>query len=80
MPSITVKNIPDDLYEQLKRAAAAHHRSINSELIHCLEMTFRPSPLSATDLAETARMLRSRVDATLIDSDEINEAKTQGRE
>lgn len=39
MANVTVKNIPDDLYEQLKQAAEAHHRSVNSELIHCLEQT-----------------------------------------
>jgi antitoxin FitA len=37
MPSITVKNIPDGLYKQLKLRAVAHHRSINSEIIVCIE-------------------------------------------
>jgi plasmid stability protein len=32
MPALTVKNIPDDLYDHLKVSAKAHHRSINSEL------------------------------------------------
>jgi plasmid stability protein len=37
MASVTVKNIPDDLYEQSKQAANAHHRSVNGELIYCLD-------------------------------------------
>jgi plasmid stability protein len=37
--TITVKDIPDDLYEALKRCAAAHHRSINREVIHCIEQS-----------------------------------------
>jgi antitoxin FitA len=37
MPSITVKNIPEDLYKRLKLRAAANHRSINSEIIVCIE-------------------------------------------
>lgn len=37
MASITVKNIPDDLYKRLKQRAAANHRSINSEIIVCIE-------------------------------------------
>ena len=37
MATITVKNIPDDLYERLKQAARAHRRSINSEVIVCIE-------------------------------------------
>ena len=37
MPTITVKNIPTDLYELLKQSAAANRRSINSEIITCIE-------------------------------------------
>ncbi len=37
MSSITVKNIPEDLYKRLKLRAAANHRSINSEIIVCIE-------------------------------------------
>lgn len=78
--TVTFKNIPDDLYEQLKRAASAHHRSVNSELIHCLEKTFKPSPVSAAELAEKALSLRGRVAAERLDVDEITAAKDQGRE
>ena len=78
--TVTFKNIPDDLYEQLKRAANAHHRSVNSELIHCLEKVFRPTPISPTDLAEKALVLRNRVAAARLDIEEINTAKNQGRE
>lgn len=80
MATITFKNIPDELYEQLKQAANAHHRSVNSELIHCLEKTYNPTPVSAAELADKARQLRSRVAATRLDIDEINAAKNQGRE
>ncbi|MEA3441264.1 MAG: Arc family DNA-binding protein, partial [Chloroflexota bacterium] len=37
MPTLTVKNIPDDLYAQLKRYAAMNRRSLNSEIIVCIE-------------------------------------------
>ncbi len=80
MANVTVKNIPDDLYEQLKQAAEAHHRSVNSELIHCLEQTFSPIRVSATELADRARALRSRVGAERLDTGEINAARDQGRE
>ena len=39
MPALTVKNIPDDLYSQLKKAAQAHRRSLNSEILYCVEKT-----------------------------------------
>ena len=37
MPALTIKNIPESLYQQLKNAAELHRRSINSEVIVCLE-------------------------------------------
>ncbi|HEC26903.1 MAG TPA: Arc family DNA-binding protein, partial [Gammaproteobacteria bacterium] len=39
MPAITLKNIPDSLYAQLKTAASVHHRSLNSEILYCVERT-----------------------------------------
>ena len=80
MASLTIKNIPDDLYEHLKQAANAHHRSINSELIYCLERTLLPTKLSSSDLKEAAKLLRGRVLVKHIDVDEINSAKNEGRE
>ena len=80
MATVTFKNIPDDLYEQLKLAAIAHHRSVNSELIYCLEKAFKPTPLSAVELAEKALELRKRVAAERLDADEIDAAINQGRE
>lgn len=80
MASLTIKNIPDDLYDMLKQSASVHHRSVNSELIHCLEKSLQPTLLSADQLADTARVLRSRVKAERLDANEINQAKNQGRE
>lgn len=80
MATVTFKNIPDDLYEKLKQAATAHHRSVNSELIYCLEKTLKPSRVSADELAEKAKALRSRVTVERLDTDDINAAIHQGRE
>lgn len=80
MANVTFKNIPDDLYEQLKQAANAHHRSVNSELIHCLEKTYKPTRFSAAELADKAAELRDHVTVSRLDFDEINAAKNQGRE
>lgn len=79
MASLTIKNIPDDLYEHLKQAANAHHRSVNSELIHCLEKALMPTKLSTSDLKDAAKALRERVMAQRIEADEINSAKHEGR-
>lgn len=79
MPSLTVKNIPDDLYEQLKHAANSHRRSINSELINCLEKALLPARITPKERLNAARALRSQVNATTIDTAELDEAKRAGR-
>jgi len=59
MPTtMTLKNIPDDLYERLKMAAQAHRRSINGEAIVCLETVLSPSRTGPAERIERARRLR----------------------
>ena len=79
MASLTIKNIPDDLYEHLKQAANAHHRSVNSELIVCLEKALMPTKVTGNELKDAAKLLRDKVASQHIDADEINAAKNQGR-
>ncbi len=43
MASLTIKGIPDDLLEQLRRSAAQHRRSLNSEVLWLLERSVEPS-------------------------------------
>ena len=40
MASITIKEIPEDLHEQLKREAEANFRSLNQEVLARVERTF----------------------------------------
>ena len=78
MPTLTIKNIPDELYEKLKASAVVNHRSLNGELIYCLESVFKPQKVSSSDRIDKARMLRSKINA-MIDPDEISEAIRLGR-
>ena len=79
MTAITIKNIPEDLYEHLKAAANTHHRSINSELIVCLERVLLPSKTNPHEHIVAARVLRTQVKAPLFTADDINNAKNEGR-
>ena len=80
MPTtITLKNIPDDLYRHLKEAADAHHRSINSEVIVCLERVLLPVRLTADERLARARQLRSSLKPGKFKADEITKAIEQGR-
>lgn len=79
MPALTVKKIPDELYEHLKASAQAHHRSINSELIHCLETVLLPRQARPEEIVATARALRRQVKAKRISLKDIDAAKNEGR-
>ena len=50
MPTtLTLKNIPDALYGRLKETADAHRRSLNSEVIVCLESILLPQKISVEE-------------------------------
>jgi len=79
MTTITVKNIPEALYELLKRAAEANRRSINSEIILCIERAVRSREVNAEDILVKARRIREKTSGYLITDDEFTQAKTAGR-
>ena len=79
MPSITIKNIPDDLYKRLKTTASVHHRSINSEVIHCLELVLKPRKVEVEERLTRIRTLRDRASAQGLNETEIAKAITKGR-
>ncbi|MCZ6873803.1 MAG: Arc family DNA-binding protein [bacterium] len=79
MAALTIKNIPDDLYEKLKASASVHHRSINSELIHCLEIVLMPRRLTAAERVGRARALRPDIPSNVVSPTDIMDAIEQGR-
>ena len=79
MASITVKNIPDDLYERLKATANVHHRSINSEVINCLESVLRPTKTSVEERLARIRIIRERANRKGLGPDEISQAIRKDR-
>ena len=79
MPTLTVKNIPDDLYARLKRRAEMNRRSINSEIIMCIERTVRSTRIDPETVLVRARKLREKSGDYIITEDAFNQAKTTGR-
>jgi antitoxin FitA len=55
MANVTIKNIPDELYEQLKQRAALHRRSINSEVIVCLEHALHGTKIDSQALLSASQ-------------------------
>lgn len=58
MASLTIKNIPDPVLRKLKSRAASHRRSLNSEVIACLEALVQPAPLDVEAVMAEARSVR----------------------
>ena len=79
MPAITLKNIPDDLYIQLKVAAKVHRRSLNSEVLYCVERTLVSHKIDVSEHLAIARRLRAKTDANSITNDELTAVKNEGR-
>jgi plasmid stability protein len=79
MPALTIKNIPDTLYQQLKTAAELHRRSINSEVIICLEKTLAATKITPADRLSRIEQLRASIKANSITSEDIDEAINNGR-
>ena len=80
MPAtITLKNIPDDVYDRLKRSAETHRRSMNSEAIVCLEAVLLPTKVSPTERLARARELRSAVPRGKFRAVDIDSLKREGR-
>jgi hypothetical protein len=79
MPSITLKNIPLELYEQIKKSAEANRRSINNEIIVCLERVLQPAQRPISELLAEAAAIRQLTARSPSTADELTIAKTAGR-
>jgi plasmid stability protein len=79
MATITVKNIPAELYERLKAAAQADRRSVNSEIIICIEQAVAAHPVEPEAMLARARRLRQLTAGAPITDADFNQAKAAGR-
>ncbi len=79
MATITVKNIPADLYARLRQSAEANRRSINSEIIVCIERAVSSRRINLEAFLTRVRILREKSAGWLITDEEFTEAKAAGR-
>ena len=79
MPALTIKNIPDDLYYELKHVAEQHHRSINSEVIICLKNNLFPKRVTPENRLNGIQSLRVQITPNIITSEDIDSAIDEGR-
>lgn len=80
MPTtLTLKNIPDAVYDRLKLSAEAHRRSMNSEAIVCLETVLLPTRVTPAERLARARELRASLPKGRFQASDIDELKREGR-
>lgn len=79
MPTLTIKNIPESLYVQLKSAAELHSRSINNEVLVCLEKVLVASKTNTNDRLHRIEQLRASIKPNIITADDIDQAIENGR-
>ena len=81
MPTtLTLKNIPDEVYDRLKASAQTHRRSLNSEAIVCLESVLIPGRVSASERPARARALRAALPKAKFRAKDIDAYKREGRQ
>lgn len=78
--TLTLKNIPDELYERLKASAETHRRSLNSEAIVCLESVLIPGRVTVSERLARARALRATLPKAKFRAKDIDTYKREGRQ
>lgn len=79
MATVTVRGIPDQLYKRLKKRAAENRRSINSEIIVCLQRYVQGTPVGPEAFLRRADALRERLALPPITEEFLHAAKYAGR-
>lgn len=79
MANFTVKNIPPDLYKKLKKAADMNRRSINSEIIVCIEKSVQSQAIDSENILIKARKLRMHTADHPLTDEELSRVKNVGR-
>ncbi len=79
MATITVKNIPDELYKELKNTASIHRRSINNEIIYCIENTIKSKKINPDELFAQLDDFYKNLSLPLLTEEKLKEYKQAGR-
>ena len=60
MPTLNVRNVPDDLYARLQRRAQAHRRSLSAEVIVLLQWALDEAECTSETPLASIRRRRAR--------------------
>jgi antitoxin FitA len=79
MPTLTIKGLPDPIYQRLKAQADAHRRSLNGEIIMCLERAVSATRFDSAAWLAEARAFRESLDIQPLADRELRAARQAGR-
>ena len=79
MPTLTINGLPDPIYERLKAQAEAHRRSLNGEIIMCLERAVGATRVDPMAWLAEARTFREGLELKPLTERELRAARETGR-
>lgn len=78
MNNITVRNIPNNIHKKLKKRSELSRRSINSEIIACLEEVLLTNKTEVEKLLLKSKEIKNNINFE-ISIEELEKAKNYGR-
>jgi plasmid stability protein len=79
MATLNIKNVPEALVKRLKGQAALHRRSLNHEVIACLEAVAQGAPLDPDSLLARVRAVRCKPSRFRLTDHNLTRLKGAGR-
>lgn len=79
MATLTIKNLPDEIYAALGRTAKRNRRSINREAIVQLEDSLSRVPRDVEKEIDEIRKLRESLTGVYLTDEDLEFAKNEGR-
>lgn len=77
MASITIRSVPSELHQRLKKHAEMHRRSLNQEILYQLERALAYRPVNPDEVLSDLARFHASFDRPL--PDRAQEAKRLGR-
>lgn len=80
MHTITLKNIPADLYDRIKTTAQENRRSINNEIINRLDFSLKSTRIDPDSLIRKIEDFHKNLIAPPLTDEILKKAKEEGRQ
>ena len=79
MATITVKNIPNELYEKLKATASLDRRSVNNQVIYCIENMIQSKKINPKEFIDQIDNFYQDIHLPPLTDKKLKEYKESGR-